>query len=117
MSYLPFSGIFPINYQIINPGTPYVAVDTDYIIAAGNSGTPLGTAVVQLPDAPVDGRVYIIFDYQGNISNRDAITITTVSGGTLFGDINAGALSFNIVNPFGGVMIIGSANQGCYYVL
>jgi len=56
--------------------SPYVATATDTYISVDSSG---GAKVVQLPNAPVVGRVFIVKDRTGS-AGANTITVTTVGG-------------------------------------
>lgn len=60
----------------VNSTNPYVVADADYFL---NTRTTLDTFTIQLPDAPITGRVIVVKDAEGSASNAN-ITVTTVSG-------------------------------------
>lgn len=68
-------GIATLPYTNVNT-TPYVVLATDEYLGVDSSG---GAITVQLPNAPVVGRVFIIKDRTGSAATN-AITVTTVGG-------------------------------------
>jgi len=69
------------NYTVVSTSTtPYVALSADQVISMDSTG---GIKTVQLPDAPVTGKWFIVKDFAGT-SVANNITVTTVSGVVLF---------------------------------
>jgi len=70
--------VLPTTYTYTNVAltSPYAAQATDYYIGVTTSGT---SKVIQLPNAPVTGRVFIVKDITG-LANTNNITVTTVGG-------------------------------------
>ena len=85
----------------------YVVGLTDSFIGVNSSG---GAIVIQLPDAPVEGRTFIIKDDSGNAATNN-ITITTVSGI----DTIDGLTSFTMNTAFQSTQIM-YAGSGAYYI-
>lgn len=69
-------------YQVINAistnhaATPYVVLATDYYVGVN---TAAGIVTVQLPNAPVTNRIFVVKDTNGT-SAASNITVTTVGG-------------------------------------
>ncbi len=76
-STLTISGGADQDYTIVSTSTtPYVALSTDQVIAMNSTG---GSKTVQLPNAPITGKWYIVKDSAGTaVANN--ITVTTVGG-------------------------------------
>lgn len=71
------TGAQVVNYVVVtNAESPYVALSTDYYIAANVSG---GAVTIELPDGPAVGRIFMVKDRYGLAAIKN-ITVTTVSG-------------------------------------
>lgn len=77
------SGTLTLNY-ITTGSSTYVVQPTDTYIGCQTNITAI---TVQLPDAPVTGRIYIVSDIFG-AAIINSITVTTVSGGVLIDGAN-----------------------------
>jgi hypothetical protein len=68
-------GTITLNYTLVDT-TPYVVLNTDGFLGVDSSALAI---TIELPNAPAEGRVFIIKDITGDaVSNN--ITITTVGG-------------------------------------
>lgn len=76
------SGILTLTYTSVTT-SPYVVLSTDSFLGVTTASLAI---TIQLPNAPVVGRVYIVKDVTGFAAVRN-ITVTTV-GGTVLIDGN-----------------------------
>lgn len=74
-STLTISFLNVLTYTNVNT-SPYVVLTTDQYLSVDCSGGPI---TVELPNAPVTGRVFIIKDRTGNAATNN-ITVTSVGG-------------------------------------
>ena len=62
--------------SIDDTDSPYVVLDSNYYISCDVSS---GAITVEMPNSPLEGRVFIVKDAEGN-SSVNNITVTTDSG-------------------------------------
>lgn len=68
-------GILTLNYTSVTT-SPYTTVSTDEFLGVTTSSIAI---TINLPNAPVTGRVYIIKDVTGNAASHN-ITVKSVNG-------------------------------------
>ncbi len=91
------SAAVDINYTAVNT-TPYLPTGTDYYLGVDCSG---GAITVTLPNAPVQGRVFIIKDSTG-FANTNNITVTSVGGAILFDN----SVTQTLVTPYESIQVV-----------
>ncbi len=90
-------GITPYAYTNVNT-TPYVVLVTDVYLGVDSSG---GAIQINLPNAPVVGRVIVIKDRTGSAA-INAITVTTVGGVVLID----GAITFVMNTNYQSIQVL-----------
>lgn len=76
----PTPGLLILNYTFVDHAdSPYTVLSTDEFIGVSSED---GTVTIKLPNAPTEGRVYIVKDNVGFAAINN-ITVTTAGGTVL----------------------------------